>query len=251
MDTVPDPDATGSPLPDAADDGTPVGRRVVLAMLGLGAVGVAVGAPVSGAIDAVLDPLRRADPTGLTGLVPGDGWRYYSVTATQPSVPVPDYRLTVGGLVSRPGAYGYTDLEGELPQTSITADFQCVTGWRVDDVPWSGVLLRDLLDEVGVLPGARAVTFRSLDGVYTESLTLDQARTSDVLVATRMYGETVTQDHGGPVRLYVAPMYGYKSLKWLGEIEVVDAVEPGYWEVRGYDIDAYVGASNGRTDEPI
>jgi len=46
-------------------------------------------------------------------------------------------------------------------------------------------------------------------------------------------------------------MYGYKSLKWLSRIELVDTVDPGYWEERGYDIDAYVGASNGRDDEPI
>ena len=66
-----------------------------------------------------------------------------------------------------------------------------------------------------------------------------------------MFGEPVTREHGGPVRLYVAPMYGYKSLKWMSGIEVVDEVVPGYWEVRGYDIDAWVGASNGRDDEPI
>jgi DMSO/TMAO reductase YedYZ molybdopterin-dependent catalytic subunit len=52
------------------------------------------------------------------------------------------------------------------------------------------------------------------------------------------------------VRLYVAPMYGYKSCKWLDRIEVVDAVEPGYWEQQGYDVDGWVGHSNGRDDTP-
>jgi DMSO/TMAO reductase YedYZ molybdopterin-dependent catalytic subunit len=56
--------------------------------------------------------------------------------------------------------------------------------------------------------------------------------------------------HGAPVRLYVAPMYGYKSIKWLSTIEVTDKVKPGYWEVRGYDTDAYIGASNGGTEDP-
>jgi DMSO/TMAO reductase YedYZ molybdopterin-dependent catalytic subunit len=59
----------------------------------------------------------------------------------------------------------------------------------------------------------------------------------------------VTHDHGGPVRLYVAPMYGYKSLKWLGGIELTSEVIPGYWEPRGYSIDAWVGESNGRDDD--
>jgi DMSO/TMAO reductase YedYZ molybdopterin-dependent catalytic subunit len=69
-------------------------------------------------------------------------------------------------------------------------------------------------------------------------------------VATAMVGDTVTPEHGGPVRLYVAPMYGYKSCKWLGGIQVADHVQPGYWEELGYDVDAWVGRSNGRTDAP-
>jgi len=66
-----------------------------------------------------------------------------------------------------------------------------------------------------------------------------------------MFGRPVTDAHGGPVRLYVAPMYGYKSLKWLDSITVTGTVQSGYWEQRGYDVDAWVGRSNGRTDEPI
>ena len=140
---------------------------------------------------------------------------------------------------------------GALPQTGITADFQCVTGWRVNDVPWSGVLLSDLLREAGVKDSARALRFLSFDGVYTESLTLEQSLTPDVLVATSMWGKPITREHGGPVRLYVVPMYGYKSLKWLSGIELGSTVIPGYWEQRGYDIDAWVGESNGRNDDPI
>ena len=52
------------------------------------------------------------------------------------------------------------------------------------------------------------------------------------------------------MRLYVAPMYGYKSCKWLDGIEVVDHVIPGYWENEGYDVDGWVGRSNGRDDQP-
>ena len=65
-----------------------------------------------------------------------------------------------------------------------------------------------------------------------------------------MLDAPVTHDHGGPVRLFVASMYGYKSIKWLGGIELTDNVVPGYWENRGYDIDAFVGESNGRNDDP-
>ncbi|HEX2810892.1 MAG TPA: molybdopterin-dependent oxidoreductase [Kineosporiaceae bacterium] len=160
------------------------------------------------------------------------------------------YRLVVGGLVQRPSMFTLDDLE-QMPQTSLTRDFQCVTGWRVPDVAWSGVALPDLLDVVGVSRRARALSLSSFDGTYTESLTLDQARRRDVLDATRMLDGPVTADHGGPVRIYAAPMYGYKSLRWLGGIELTDAVVPGYWEVRGYDVDAWVGHSNGRDDAPV
>ena len=71
-----------------------------------------------------------------------------------------------------------------------------------------------------------------------------------MLVVHEMMGEPVTREHGGPVRLLVGPMYGYKSLKWLDRIEVADGLVPGYWEERGYDVDAWVGQSNGRSDDP-
>ena len=138
----------------------------------------------------------------------------------------------------------------EMEPVGITADFQCVTGWRVADVPWKGVRLSDLLDRAGVQPGATHLRLTSFDGVYTESLTMEQARRPDVIVAYEMLGGAITKAHGGPVRLYVAPMYGYKSLKWLDGIEVTDHLEPGYWEHLGYDVDAWVGRSNGRHDEP-
>ena len=137
-----------------------------------------------------------------------------------------------------------------MPHTRLVRDFQCVTGWRVPSVPWSGVRLADLLDAAGVAPAARALTFTSFDGADTESLTLDQARRPDVIVALGMYDQPLTRAHGGPARLYVAPMYGYKSLKWLSGITVTDQVEPGFWEHNGYDVDAWVGKSNGRGDDP-
>ena len=69
--------------------------------------------------------------------------------------------------------------------------------------------------------------------MYTESLTLEQARRPDVIVAYTMQGRPLTRLHGGPARLYVAPMYGYKSLKWLASIEVTDRVDAGLLGTRG------------------
>jgi DMSO/TMAO reductase YedYZ molybdopterin-dependent catalytic subunit len=234
---------------DPVEKGKPVGRRVVLGMLGLGTVGVFAGSRLQDFEENVVAPLQNRDPTGLSQLLPaGGGFRYYSITDSEPSRNATTYRLDVSGLVDRPLTLTLADLLA-MKQTALVRDFQCVTGWRVPAVHWSGVLLADLLNEVGVKASAKALTFTSFDGEYTDSLTLDQARRPDVLVATHMLDKPVTRDHGGPVRLYVAPMYGYKSVKWLGGIKLVDTVEPGFWERNGYDVDAWVGRSNGRDDK--
>jgi DMSO/TMAO reductase YedYZ molybdopterin-dependent catalytic subunit len=231
------------------EKGKPVGRRLVLGMLGLGAAGVVVGSRLQDFEENVVAPLQNRDPTGLSQLLPaGGGFRYYSITDSEPERTAETYRLEISGLVDKPLTLTLADLQSRK-QTALVRDFQCVTGWRVPAVPWSGVLLADLLKEVGVQSAAQAVTFTSFDGAYTDSLTLDQATRPDVLVATQMLGKPVTRDHGGPVRLYVAPMYGYKSVKWLGGISLVPKVEPGFWERNGYDIDAWVGRSNGRDDK--
>jgi len=227
--------------------GTPVGRRIVLGMLGLGAAGIILGRPISQAVNSAVASVAP----GMNGVLPGvGGFRIYTVTNGYPEMPRADYRLTVTGNVAEPLTLTMDDLV-DLPQTQMTKDFQCVTGWRVDDVPWNGVLLADVLAAAGADMASSALRFTSFDGAYTESLTMEQALRPDVLVATHMFGEPLTRPHGGPARLYVAPMYGYKSIKWLDGIQVIDAVIPGYWEERGYDIDAWVGASNGRNDEPI
>jgi DMSO/TMAO reductase YedYZ molybdopterin-dependent catalytic subunit len=229
--------------------GTPVGRRVALGLFGLGALGVVTGSTVQNGLLRVLGPIESRDPTGLVALFPvGDTFRFYSVAAHAPKRRVEDYRLGVTGLVARPGSLSFADLQA-MPQTDLKRDFQCVTGWRVPEVPWSGVRLSEVLDAAGPAAEATAVRFTSFDGTYSESLTLEQARRPDVLVATSMLSGPVSRYHGGPVRLFVAPMYGYKSLKWLGGIELTAEVVPGYWERLGYDVDAWVGKSNGRGDD--
>lgn len=220
-------------------------------MLGLGAVGVVAGAPVQDAVSRVLGAVRNEDPTGITGVLPGaGGFRFYSVASSVPHRSPADYRLTVDGLVARPAVYTLADLR-RMPRTRLVRDVQCVTGWRVPRTPFTGVALSHLLAAAGVAPGAGAVHFTCFDGVYSESLTLAQARRPDMLVAYEMADRPVTDAHGGPVRLYAAPMYFYKSAKWLSGITVTDRVRPGYWERYGYDVDAWVGRSNGRGDAPV
>jgi DMSO/TMAO reductase YedYZ molybdopterin-dependent catalytic subunit len=238
---------------DADEPSTRIGRRVVLGALGVGVVGILTGAKLQELTSDALLPLTLHDPTGLTALLPLAGrFRIYSVTEELPSRSPEDYQLRIDGLVDRPTSLSYSDLHDRLPQTALTRDFQCVTGWRVQHVPWVGVRLSDVLAMAGVKPTATRVMFHSFDGTYTESLSMEQATRPDVLVAHTLEGDPVSREHGGPVRMYVAPMYGYKSCKWLDRIELVDHLvdDGGYWESRGYDLDGWVGASNGGHDEP-
>ena len=226
---------------DAGSGEVAVGRRVFLSILAVGAAGIVVG-------DRVQSFLSQRLGKGLGGLLAGGGgFRIYSITGAYPEVPAASYRLEVSGLIERPASFTLDDLMA-MPATTMTKTFQCVTGWEVPDVTWRGVSLAHLLDVVGVKDGAVALSFDSYDGADTESLTLDQARRHDVLVAYEMLGAPVTTEHGGPVRLYVAPMFGYKSLKWLSAIRVVDAVEPGYWEQNGYPVNGWRDGSTGDTN---
>jgi DMSO/TMAO reductase YedYZ molybdopterin-dependent catalytic subunit len=210
-------------------------------MVGLGAAGVVLGASVQAKVGQWLG-------SGLASVLPGgDHFQIYSVTGTFPSISPDAYRLRVSGLVERPLTLTLSDLEA-MPGTALVKDFRCVTGWQVPDVHWEGVRLGEVLDRAGVRPGASALSFESYDGADTESLTLDQARLPDVIVAYRMLDGPITTEHGGPVRLYVAPMFGYKSLKWLSAIRVTDRVVPGYWEQNGYPLNGWLDGSTGPTD---
>ncbi len=216
-----------------------VGRRTVLGILGLAGIGIVAGKKIDDALGGVSSAVSSAIGVPLPG---DDAFRYYTVTNGYPVVPADTYELTVAGMVRTPLRLNLAGLRS-MKRTSLVHNFQCVTGWVVPDVHWEGVRLSDVLERAGVTPAATALRFFSADGVYTESLTLAQAQRPDILVADKMLGANVTTDHGGPVRLYVAPMYGYKSIKWLNRIEVTNKIVDGYWEDEGYPADAWIGGS--------
>lgn len=225
-----------------------IGRRLFVGGLGIGVAGVLFGR----AIQDSFENIRKIDPTGVTNVLPTGGrFRIYSASGTYPNILDESYTLQVDGLTENSFLFTLDELKNDFEVTHMTKDFQCVTGWRVRDVQWIGVKLQDILDRAAPTSDAQFVTMYSHDGLYTESLTLEQAARDDMLVAYTMSGDRVSRDHGGPVRLVAAPMYGYKSTKWLSRIELTSDLRPGYWEVRGYDVDAWVGGSNGRTDAPI
>ena len=167
-------------------------------------------------------------------------------------VPAAEYRLTVEGLPDGPATLTFADLAA-LPQTTITRDVQCVTGWRVPGRHLvRGAAARTCSTTRGRATTGGAVLFGSFDGAYTESLTLEQALRPDVLIATSMdwrsRSPTTTAARCGCTWRRCTSTS--RSSGWTGS-RLSDQVVPGYWEERGYDVDAWVGQSNGRSDAPI
>lgn len=198
-----------------------------------------------------LEELTRADgnhmvpaPEALAESNPpigggGQGqFRIYTVTEF-PVFSSDNWQFVLSGLVDKPQSWDWESFL-KLKRKVQVSDFHCVTGWSVYKVTWEGIALSELLSLGGVKPSARFVKMYSGDKVYTDCLSLDQAGMDDVMVAVLMDGKPIPQQMGGPVRLVVPKMYAYKSVKWLQAIELIDKEHIGYWEVRGYDNDAWV-----------
>jgi DMSO/TMAO reductase YedYZ molybdopterin-dependent catalytic subunit len=220
----------------------PYGRRAFLALLAGGATSFAW----AGSASNVLSPVTSSFSQLFGNLFPVGGWRIYTISGSMPEFDPGSYRLEVNGLVRRPRTFGYDELLA-LPRSHQVSTFHCVTGWTVRNVHWSGVRFSHLLDLVEPLPAAKAIRFDSLEVPYNDSLTLEQARLHDVMLALEMDRKPLSRPHGAPARVVIPEMYGYKGVKWLRSIELVAEQPTGYWEGLGYDQNAWVGRSNGRT----
>jgi DMSO/TMAO reductase YedYZ molybdopterin-dependent catalytic subunit len=212
-----------------------LGRAAFLGLVGLGGGALFLGKSVS----AGLSNFNFAP-----GAESINGFTIYTVTAGYPNFDPHTFSLQVGGMVDHPFSLSLQQILQE-PAVRETRFYQCVTGWSVDNVRWQGLRLSSLLDRARPQAGARAVKFYSFDGIYTESLTMEQARRPDVLLAYKIMGKPLSRAQGAPLRLVVPGMYGYKFIKWVNRIELIPAPIDGYWEQNGYDRDAYIGHSNG------
>jgi DMSO/TMAO reductase YedYZ molybdopterin-dependent catalytic subunit len=145
---------------------------------------------------------------------------------------VDDVQLVITGLVEQRTVLTFDDLQA-LPHVTVTRDFHCVTTWSRLDTMWTGVRVRDVLPRAGVRPGA---THAIVSGhpAYSANLPMDHLAAEDALLAWAFDGEPLAREHGGPLRLVVPALYGWKSVKWVTEIRLLDRDVPGYWEERGY-----------------
>jgi len=198
----------------------------------------------AGPVSRLLSPLT-SDASQLVGnLLPVDGWRIYTISGTMPLFDPSTWRLEIDGLVKHPRSLNYDQLKA-LPKAEQVSTFHCVTGWTVNNTHWAGVRFETLFDLVQPLPAATAARFVSAEHPYEDSLTLDQLRFPDAMLAYELGGEPLSRPHGAPARVVLPEMYGYKGVKWLTRMELVERQPDGYWEQNGYDQDAWVGRSNG------
>ena len=156
-----------------------------------------------------------------------------------PHIRLQDWTIQVEGLVAKPMRVNYAAWSA-LPRAAETVDFHCVEGWSVRGVRWGGVRPKDLLALAQPLPTATHVVFHAYDGSYSDSLSMDQVNDPHTLLADSLDGEPLPAEHGGPLRLAVPTQLGYKNVKWVRRIELVDHEVKGYWEQRGYPVDAPV-----------
>ncbi|HMF31300.1 MAG TPA: molybdopterin-dependent oxidoreductase, partial [Candidatus Lokiarchaeia archaeon] len=148
-----------------------------------------------------------------------------------PQIDANAWHLSVNGMVDHPLTLTYQSII-TMPNVTETAKLICVDGPSGTAV-WTGVPLNTILAEAGVQAGAVSVVFYGADG-YSSSLALPQENTSDVLLAWEMNQVPLPPDHGYPIRVVAPNEIGYKWVKWVVQIQVVNYDYQGYWESRGY-----------------
>jgi sulfoxide reductase catalytic subunit YedY len=211
-------------------------RRAVLAgMAGAGLLGGSVAA------QEALEPNTWEDITSYCNFYEfGTGKSDPSDNAHM--LDTSNWQVTIDGLVDNPGTYALEDLIGDLTTEERIYRFRCVEAWSMI-IPWNGFELADLLNKVGVQPGAKYVAFetavqeenmpgvrrRVLDFPYVEGLRLDEAMHPLTIMATGIYDRPIANQNGAPMRLVVPWKYGFKSIKSIVRISLVEDEPPTSW----------------------
>jgi DMSO/TMAO reductase YedYZ molybdopterin-dependent catalytic subunit len=118
-------------------------------------------------------------------------------------IPATEYRLELAGAFKRPGTFTLDDL-APLPVHARMIRISCVSGWTSVNT-WSGYLVRDVLALAGLQPGVKQLSFRSVTD-YSVPWPAHRLLGDNALLATKVNGEDLMVEHGGPVRL-IAPGY--------------------------------------------
>ncbi len=156
--------------------------------------------------------------------------------------PTSPWTVAVSGLVNNPKTYTIDDLQTFQPENRIYR-LRCVEAWSMV-IPWTGFPLSRLLDEVQPTSEAKYVKFTTildqkdmplqnsdfLPWPYVEGLRMDEAMHDLTLLVTGMYGGPLPKQDGAPIRLVVPWKYGFKSIKAIVKIELVNSQPATLWD---------------------
>jgi methionine sulfoxide reductase catalytic subunit len=153
------------------------------------------------------------------------------------------WTVTIDGAVGKGGQFAVDDLIKPYQLEERVYRLRCVEAWSMV-IPWIGIPLGDLVRKVEPTPKAKFVEFttlndpeqmpgvrrRSLDWPYVEGLRLDEALHPLAILAVGLYGEVLPNQNGAPLRLVVPWKYGFKSIKSIVRIRLVEKQPVGSWE---------------------
>jgi DMSO/TMAO reductase YedYZ molybdopterin-dependent catalytic subunit len=134
-----------------------------------------------------------------------------------------DWRLSIGGMVLRPGTFSLAQLKGYPSRSQIT-QLACEEGWSYI-AEWTGVPLSQVLELVGIQPQARYVVYFSIDPNWWESIDMADALHPQTLLAYGLNGDELPVGNGGPLRLRLPRQLGYKSVKFVTHMTVTDSLK--------------------------
>ena len=130
-------------------------------------------------------------------------------------------------------------LQAKRQQRYVT--LRCISNTLKSDLmgtaEWSGFPLRQIIDGSTLPPTIKEVAFIGIDG-HGDSLPLDYALSDEVFLAVGMNGQSLTRAHGFPIRMLCPRYYGFKNVKWIGEIAFVSQPYYGTWPKMGYTKEA-------------
>ncbi|RIK31264.1 MAG: protein-methionine-sulfoxide reductase catalytic subunit MsrP [Anaerolineae bacterium] len=169
-----------------------------------------------------------------------------AVARLSESLTVSPWTVEVYGLVKKPKTYGIEDLLSKFTQEERIYRLRCVEAWSMV-IPWTGFPLASLLNEVEPTSNAKYVRFETaldrdeMPGVkspfypwpYNEGLRLDEAMNDLTILATGLYGLPMPNANGAPIRLVVPWKYGFKSIKSIVKIELVEEQPATLWNTVG------------------
>ncbi len=152
------------------------------------------------------------------------------------------WTVEVAGLVRNPKTYAVEDLVAKFAPEERIYRLRCVEGWSMV-IPWQGFSLAKLLREVEPMTSAKYVKFTTLYDPqqmrgeadrfyawpYIEGLRLDEAEHELTLLATGLYGQPLPRQDGAPIRVVVPWKYGFKSIKAITRIELVEEQPVSFW----------------------